>query len=190
MDTNFIDLDILLSRVKEPKSKEYFLEALKAYKAGALRASLSSAWVAVAYDLIAKFRELSANGDASSQNFLKSWDNATAKRDTTKLLALEATIVKHAADTAQAINKTSEIHLERLRQDRHLCAHPAFSSEADLFEPSAELVRLHLVNAIDLVLSQHPLQGKAGLKSSAKMLHLQVFLKNPAESEIMWKVDT
>ena len=40
--------------------------------------------------------------------------------------------------------------LERLREDRHLCAHPAFSAEALLFEPTPELVRMHLVNAVDL----------------------------------------
>jgi hypothetical protein len=54
--------------------------------------------------------------------------------------------------------------LNRLREDRHLCAHPAYSAEAELFEPSPELVRLHLVNAIDLVLAQGPLQGKAILE--------------------------
>lgn len=51
------------------------------------------------------------------------------------------------------------MHLQRLRENRHLCVHPAFSAEAELFEPSPELVRLHLVNAINLVLSQEPLQA-------------------------------
>jgi hypothetical protein len=161
VDTSFVDLDILLTRIRNPRSKVYFLDAVKAYKAGALRGALTSAWVAIVYDLIAKYRALSALGDAAAMAFLQSWDNATAAGDVSRLLSLERTIIEDATVNTQVINRISQTQLDRLREDRHLCAHPAFSAEADLFEPSAELVRLHLVNAIDLVLSQDPLMGKA-----------------------------
>ncbi len=134
---------------------------MKAYKAGALRGALTSAWVALVYDLIAKYRELSAMGDTAATAFLLSWDNATAAGDIAKLLQLEGGILEDATANTQVVNRIARTHLDRLREDRHLCAHPAFSAEADLFEPSPELVRLHLVNAVDLVLSQEPLQGKA-----------------------------
>lgn len=161
MDTGFIDLDILLTRIRHPQSRTYFLDAVKAYKAGALRGALTSAWVALVYDLIAKYRELSAIGDAAATAFLLSWDNATTSGDIPKLLVLEAGILEDATANTQVVNRIARSHLDRLREDRHLCAHPAFSAEAELFEPSPELVRLHLVNAVDLVLSQEPLQGKA-----------------------------
>lgn len=161
VDTGFVDLDILLTRIRHPQSKVYFLDAVKAYKAGALRGALTSAWVALVYDLIAKYRELSAMGDAAATAFLQSWDNATASGDIAKLLQLEGGILEDATANTQVVNRIVRTHLGRLREDRHLCAHPAFSAEADLFEPSPELVRLHLVNAVDLVLSQEPLLGKA-----------------------------
>ncbi len=161
MDTGFVDLDILLTRIRQPQSKVYFLDAVKAYKAGALRGALTSAWVALVYDLIAKYREISAMGDAAAAAFPLSWDNATAAGDIAKLLQLEGGILEDATANTQVVNRIARTHLDRLREDRHLCAHPAFSAEADLFEPSPELVRLHLVNAVDLVLSQEPLQGKA-----------------------------
>lgn len=161
MDTGFIDLDILITRIRHPQSKVYFLDAVKAYKAGALRGALTSAWVALVYDLIAKYRELGAMGDAAATAFLQSWDNATTAGDIAKLLQLEGGILEDATANTQVVNRIARTHLDRLREDRHLCAHPAFSAEADLFEPSPELVRLHLVNAVDLVLSQEPLQGKA-----------------------------
>lgn len=148
-------------RLAQPQSKRYFLDAVKAYKAGALRAALSSAWVAVVYDLIAKYRELDAMGDAAAAAFIQRWDAATAGGDVKNLLGLEAAIIKDATTNTQVLNRTAGIQLDRLREDRHLCAHPAFSAEAELFEPSPELVRLHLVNAIDLVLSREPLQGRA-----------------------------
>lgn len=161
MDTGFVDLDILLSRIRHAQSKVHFLDAVKSYKTGALRASLTSAWVALVYDLIVKYRELSALGDAAATAFIQKWDNATAANDIKQLLRLEAAILDDAANNTQAINRIAHTHLVRLREDRHLCAHPAFSAEAELFEPSPELVRLHLVNTVNLVLSQEPLQGKA-----------------------------
>ena len=161
MDANFIDLDILLTKIRNAQSRVYFLDAVRAYKSGALRASMTSAWVALVYDLIAKYRELSAMGDTAATTFIASWDAATAKNDVKKLLQLESGILEDALVNTQVVNRIARLHLDRLREDRHLCAHPAFSAEAELFEPSPELVRLHLVNAVDLVLSREPLQGKA-----------------------------
>lgn len=161
MDIGFVDLDILVTQIRNSASKRYFLDAVKAYKAGALRGALTSLWVALAYDLIAKYREISAEGDAAATEFIRQWDAATVADNIPKLLSLEAEILDHAADTTQVIDGIAKRHLGRLRQDRHLCAHPAFSAEAALFEPSPELVRLHLVNVIDCVLSREPRQGKA-----------------------------
>lgn len=161
MDSQFVDLDLLLTKVKEARSRAYFLEAVRSYRAGALRAAITSAWVAVVYDLIGKYRELSTMGDAGASSFLQKWDNATNNGDIKKLLELERDILQNAVSVTQVMSQPAHRQLERLRDDRHLCAHPAFSTEADLFEPSPELARLHLVNAIDLVLSQEPLVGKA-----------------------------
>ncbi len=72
MDTGSIDLDILLTRIRQPQSKVYFLDAVRAYKAGALRGALTSARVALVYDLIAKYSELSAMGDAAATALLLS----------------------------------------------------------------------------------------------------------------------
>jgi len=115
----------------------------------------------VVYDLITKYRELDALGDRAAKAFIQSWDNATAAGDLKKLLSLEATLVEDATTNTQLLSPIARTHLDRLREDRNLCAHPAFSAEAELFEPSPELVRLHLVNSIDLVLSQEALQGKS-----------------------------
>ncbi len=161
MDSNFVDLDIMVTRIRDPRSRPYFLDAVKAYKAGALRAALSSTWVAVVYDLIMKYRELSALGELGATAFLRTWDTATANDDRQKLVRLETEIIDDATTKPQLLNHIAKTQLDRLREDRNLCAHPAFSTEADLFEPPPEMVRLHLVNAIELVLSQAPLQGKA-----------------------------
>lgn len=160
MDSNFVDLDILITRIREPRSRTYFLDAVKAYKAGALRAALSSAWVAVLYDLLSKYRELSNWGDREATAYLDKWDQATKNKNRVGLVRLESNLISHAASEIQLLDRIAETHLERFREDRNLCAHPAFHTEEELFEPSPEMVRLHFVNAINFVLSQAPLQGK------------------------------
>ncbi len=161
MDTNFVDLDILLIRIREPATKKYFSDAVRSYKAGALRPAISAVWVAIVYDLLAKYRELAAIDDGAARDFIAEWDTATQNTNVEKLLKLEGAILDHATTKTQIINSVAKRQLERLRDDRHLCAHPAFSTEAQLFEPTPELARLHLASAIDLVLGQEPLQGKA-----------------------------
>ena len=116
MDSNFVDLDILLTRIREPRSKSYFLDAVRAYKANALRAALSSAWVAVVYDLISKYRELSTMGNAQATAYLKDWDaatNITNKQNTAKLLRMESKILCHAAREIQFLNPHALIQLKR-----------------------------------------------------------------------------
>lgn len=161
MDSGFVDLDVLLTRIRNPQSKVYFLDAVKAYKAGALRAALSSAWVALVYDLIAKYRELDGLGDAAARTYIQAWDTATQHANITQLLQLEGSIVEDATANTQIINPIARTHLIRLREDRNYCAHPAFSAEGELFMPSHELVRMHLLNVVELVLSREPLQGMA-----------------------------
>ena len=109
MDSNFVDLDILVTRIREPRSRTYFLDAVKAYKAGALRAALSSTWVAVVYDLIMKYRELSASGDGAATQFIASWDAATNNHNVKKLLDLETEIIEDAATKTQLLSPLGRV---------------------------------------------------------------------------------
>ena len=53
--------------------------------------------------------------------------------------------------------------LDRLKNDRNLCAHPAFTMDDLLFQPTAEQVRTHIVHAIEYLLRQPPVQGRSAL---------------------------
>ena len=66
-----VDLDAELIRIRDLRSRMYFGDALKAYRAGAFRAAIASTWVAVAYDLIRKYRELEGLGDQEAHAFLE-----------------------------------------------------------------------------------------------------------------------
>ncbi len=161
MSQQLVDLDALLVQIREPKSRAYFDDALRAYRAGAHRSAIASVWVAVAFDLIAKYRELAAQGDAEAQTFVQAWDEAVTNQNTLGLLQLERDLPKHAHKKLAILDQYGLRAVERLVQDRHTCAHPAFVGQDDLFEPSKELARLHLVSAVEVVLSQMPVQGRS-----------------------------
>jgi hypothetical protein len=73
-----VDLDAELIRIRDFRSRVYFGDALKSYRAGAFRGAISSTWIAVAYDLIRKYRELDGLGDAEAHAFLHKWERSGA----------------------------------------------------------------------------------------------------------------
>lgn len=155
-----VDLDAELIRIRDFRSRLYFSDALKAYRAGAFRAAISSAWVALAYDLLRKYRELNGLGDQEARTFLTTWDNAVQAKDVAKLLESERALLDHAHLKTGIIDAMGLRTLKRLYDDRHLSAHPAFANQDELYEPTDELVRTHLAAAVELVLAQRPVQGK------------------------------
>jgi hypothetical protein len=155
-----VDLDAELIRIRDLRSRVYFGDALKCYRAGAFRAAISSTWVALAYDLIRKYRELDGFGDAEAHAFLEKWDASVLASNVPKLLELERSLLDHAHNKMAIIDTMGFRTLKRLYADRHLSAHPAFANKDELYEPTDEIVRAHMAAAVELVLSQRPVQGR------------------------------
>jgi hypothetical protein len=133
----YIDLDTLLSRVKSHYSKRYAEEAIRSYRAGALRAATTSIWVAVQYDIVSKIRELAENGDKEAKAFADSIDKAINNQsdiDSVKKqqLDLEKKLLEKAHEI-QLINLSEKRALMRIQEDRHWCAHPFFMPDNTLF---------------------------------------------------------
>ena len=123
------DLDELAERVRDPGSLDYLVEAIDAHRGGAQRAAIVSTWVALTYDLMQKIRELAALGDAQAVQFTADVDRAVANSDVPKQLKIERDLLETARDRFELISPHEFQELARLREDRHLCAHPAFVSE-------------------------------------------------------------
>jgi len=62
------DLDELVQRVRNERSKEYLKEAIISYRSGAYRAALIVTWISVCVDIIEKIRELSLEGDSVAKD--------------------------------------------------------------------------------------------------------------------------
>lgn len=160
MDARLTDLDALALTVRNPLTRDYIDEAVRAYRAGSYKSAIVAIWVAVTFDIIAKIRELAGQGDAQAVNFVSAWDTNVAANNIDKLLAMERELLVKAETDFGFVDSIAKRHFERLQADRHLCAHPAFTSEGQLFSPEPELVRLYIVEAIRNLLCQRPVQGR------------------------------
>lgn len=175
MDAHLTDLDAILLRVRERRSRDYLREAVSAYRAGAYKAAVIGTWIAVSYDILSKIREIALSGDAAAVTFMSDFDKAIENTNRERLQKLENQLLQKASDPFGFIEPQELSQLERLKEDRNLCAHPAFSTEAELFQPRPELVRLHIVHAAEMLLVTSPVQGKSIIKAFAADLASAAF---------------
>lgn len=157
------DIDTLALAVRDRESRRLIVEAITAYRGGALRSAIMSTWIAVSFDIISKARELAAQGEAAPKAFGNDLDSAIANRDIKKQQAIESNLLDVANDKLQLFAPHEYEALKRLQRDRNLCAHPAFIVEDELYQPSMELVRSHIVHSLQHLLIHAPLQGKSAI---------------------------
>lgn len=158
------DIDSLALAVRDPESKRLIGEAISAYRGGAFRSAIVSTWIAVNYDIIAKAKELSAHGDAAATTLVNEIEQAIHNNDVKKMQSIESGLLSTVNTKLQLFASHEHKDLDRLQVDRHLCAHPAFSTDDALFQPTPELVRTHITHALKHLLINAPLQGKSAIE--------------------------
>lgn len=157
---NLHSLDSLIHSVRDAECKRLAQEAITTYQAGAYRAAILSIWVAVCADIINKLRELATGGDAEAIIQVKDLDLWIKRKDLKNLQMFENNLLTLACDKFEMLLPHEATDLNRLSDDRNLCAHPAFVSDDALFSPTPELARLHITHSILHLLSRPPVQGK------------------------------
>lgn len=178
MKTELItDLDSLVIKVRNSNTKVYISEALASFRAGSNRGAILSTWIALSYDILSKIREIAADDPGAPAQFINDFDKASTNNNKEKLLKLERELL-HKAKDLEIINNHEFHALERLKEDRHRCAHPTHDNEDDLFIPSPEQVRAHLVHCLNYVLTQKPVQGKKAIDRLISDLQNSNFLNN------------
>lgn len=167
MNETLVDIEVLTLRCRSEQSRTYISDAVLCYRAGAYRATIVSVWIAVIFDLVDKIRELSVAGEARAvviwnkyEQYIQQIENGN-DQGIKGALEFERELIGICRKELQFFDQQQMVDLERLREDRHRCAHPSFQRVGEPYRPSAEQARLHLTNAISHVLSQPPVQGKA-----------------------------
>jgi hypothetical protein len=172
-------LEDLLNEVRDRESRGYLDEAIRAYHAGAFRSAIMAAWTSVAYDLIRKIRQLADDGDGAAGDFVRDLDKAIAAGSVNRLQEIERDLLKASHETYEFIDNRELLELNRLHDDRNMCAHPAFVRSGEIFVPTPELVRLHLATATDSVLSKGPTPGKRAIKRFQAEIKQASFPESP-----------
>ncbi|WP_352000165.1 hypothetical protein VVT58_21230 (plasmid) [Sphingobium sp. SJ10-10] len=183
------DLDELILRCRTDEAREHIAEAVASYRGGAYRATIVMSWIAVVFDLMDKVRDLSIGGEAAASRILETFEiyqqqiHSGAQQATKQALEFEREILQKVFNDLSLIDAQQLTDLERLREDRHRCAHPSFNRVGEAFRPPAELARLHLRNAIAHVLSQPPVQGKAALEALKTLVSSAYFPTDLAKAK-------
>ncbi|WP_152035073.1 hypothetical protein [Pseudomonas ovata] len=157
---------------------------MQCYKAGAYRSSVVACWIAVAFDLVDKIRELAALGDKQAIEQINRFNRIHENNDIPGALNFEKELPDMALNKFSFISHSEFRDLERLVEDRNRCAHPSQVSESQIFVASAELARLHISNSIRSVLSQRATQGKASLARLMEELESRYF---PSKQDDVYK---
>jgi hypothetical protein len=148
------DLDELVSRCESEHGGRFFAEAVAAYEAGALRSSIIMTWIAVVFDIIEKLGDFAESGRADAQQLLEHIEHVRASNDVRGSQEFESTILEKAQAQYGFMTPIQRQHLEELRRERHLCAHPTLQSLEEPYNPSKARARSFLVGAVEDLLAQ------------------------------------
>src|SRR6266436_4422886 len=88
-ESNLVDLDELVLMVRDRNSRAYIGEAITTYRSRSYRSALLATWIAVAFDIISKIRELEVQGDPAAGAFVAVLDNAIDANERADPLALQ-----------------------------------------------------------------------------------------------------
>jgi hypothetical protein len=176
--TGMADLEELVLLCRSERAREYITEAVASYKAGAFRSSIVAPWIALVFDFVDKLHELEMTGDANAKAKLAEFQKIHAQADVGKSLEFERRILDMSYSDFELITRFEYDDLVRLRDDRNRCAHPSMSSIEEIYQPTAELARCHLRNAVIYALQCPPVQGKAALDRLIGQVESEYFPTN------------
>ncbi|MET8605742.1 hypothetical protein ABZV92_19585 [Streptomyces rubiginosohelvolus] len=164
-----LDLDDRVNRVHNPDVRPLVQEAHRCYSSGSARGAIVLTWTAVCADLIAKAQTLKEDGESAAAALVADVEKAQQSKEEEAvpiMLGIERTLLD-TAETLELIDHTQKKQLERLRDDRNMCAHPSLRPLGELYEPTMEYARAHLAVALEAVLIHPASQGRKVVDSFA-----------------------
>lgn len=163
------EIDDLVAQVRDPLSRSHIREAVVAWRAGANRAAVTTCWVAVCVDVVAKLRELESHGDRAAKRYLEKLDNAARSPHIQTRQRLEQDLLEELSrEPFHLLTDRELIDFLRLKQDRNHCAHPTLHSDGEQYQPSDEQVRAHLTNVLRHLLIRAPVEGNTAVARFAE----------------------
>lgn len=161
------DFDELRLAIWDRNLKRTVDDAIASYRAGAHCPAVVAAWTTIVYDYVYKLRHLDERGDANASKRLRKFDSALeASRhgNRAQMVAFEHSVIASLRDDFQLVDEHEALELERLREDRHRCAHPSFDGDGAPLAVTADLARNHVSNMLRLCACRPPSYGARSLE--------------------------
>lgn len=157
-----IELSLLEEKISQKKTKVYFSEIISSYYNGNYRAAVTLLYSVVICDLVLKLHELKDRfNDSRAQGILSKIEKIQDTNPTSS--EWEKVIIDEMFASRYIIDPAAKIHIEALRNERNLCAHPALKHTLELFTPSKEAVFGHITNALTDILIRSSLHGNKNM---------------------------
>ena len=157
-----IELSQLEENINNKNSKLYFREIISSYYNGNYKAAITLLYSVVICDLVFKLHELKdCFNDSRSQGILSKIEQQPESNPTSP--EWEKVIVDEMFASRYIIDSATKAHIEALRNERNLCAHPVLKYSLELFTPSKEAVLGHITNALIDVLTKSSLHGNKNM---------------------------
>lgn len=161
MKHNF-ELTQLEEKISHKNTRMYFSEIISSYYNGNYRAAVTLLYSVVICDLVFKLQELrDIFSDSRAQGILTQIEKLQEANPTSP--EWEKVIVDEMFASRYVVDTATKIHIEALRNERNLCAHPVLKYSYELFTPSKEAVYGHITNALTDVLTKSSLHGNKNM---------------------------
>jgi hypothetical protein len=153
MNTKVFSLETQKNKIYDRRTRKYFDEVYKSYANGCYRSATVMLWSVVVCDLIYKLQELrDLYGDNNAEKILI--ETEKARQEDPYSSKWEKELVRKIFERTQLLDTASNHKISLIQNHRHLSAHPVISNEDILFEPTEEMIRSDIRNAIECILEK------------------------------------
>lgn len=157
-------LETIGKKITSKSTEEYFKEVISSYYNKNYRAAIVTLYSVVICDLLAKLETLEdIFDDEIAKSILEKVKNFQAKSP--QRSDWENTLVEDIKERTNLLDNVDYVHINSLKQLRHLCAHPVLDKENKLYTPNHETVGAHIRNMLESVLTKPAILSKKILKT-------------------------
>jgi hypothetical protein len=135
-------------KINSEKTKEYFKEVSSSYFNENYRAAIVTLYSVVINDILVKLEVLDEIYSDSVAKAILDETRAFQESNPTNP-EWERDIVEKVKNRTSLFDNVDYAHIQALKNDRHLCAHPVIDKDDKLYTPNKETVASHIRNMLE-----------------------------------------
>lgn len=149
------EIEELRDRIQIPETREYMDEVLSNFYTGSYRSAIILLYITVLRDIYCKLESLrDLYNDCQAEKILDKIDKKLV--NSPKNSDWEVNLVDQSNQGEKIVSDIAREHIESLRKERNICAHPVKGPGDSLYRPSRDVVKAFIVMMLDEVLARPP----------------------------------